>query len=177
MRSAQEPHCPRHARATQAGTKGVTAALGTDTGLRVPSRGFPFGNCETPGPCPPCLVLPHESPACASLKAWAGAALPRKEPVVWSRQAPYGSPPLAILGPSVDMTTRLPDPATQPPSSGSRCARHILHQLPPRWERPLHRFRRAPSLGQRRTGTLGQAPRCGGHGNRQPRSSKPASGA
>lgn len=140
---------------------------------------------ETLGQSPPSLVLPeaarvgypHESLTCTSLKAWAGAALPWKERVVWSRQAPYGSPPLTILGQCVDMTTRLPDPATQPPSSGLHCARYILYQLPPRLERHLHRFRRDPSPEQQQTGTSGQTPWCGGHRKRQLCSSKPKGGA
>ena len=43
--------------------------------------------------------------------------------MVWSRRAPYGDLPLSILGQSVDMTTRLPDPDAQSPSLCS--ARHI----------------------------------------------------
>lgn len=50
---------------------------------------------------PPLSFLSEPGPA---------PALPCEKQVVWSRQAPYGDPPLSILGRSVDMTTRLADP-------------------------------------------------------------------
>lgn len=49
-------------------------------------------------------------PTFTPLQAWSSPALPWKKQVVWSRQAPYGDPPLSISGQSVDMTTELPYP-------------------------------------------------------------------